>query len=58
MFTLEQYKILTIEEKMQILERIELLIDYTERASERYEEVFLFQLDRLHHYYNLGWAFL
>lgn len=58
MITLDEYRLLNIDQKIDELERIELLIKFTERAQNDTNSVEIqAQLEKLHYYYNLGWGY-
>ena len=59
MMTLDDYRKLNKKEKIKQLERIELLLKFTERSyDETHSEDMWNQFDKLLHYYTIGQIYL
>ena len=57
MLSLDEYRILDTKAKLEELERLETLIEFTERSVKENDTLEL-QLEKLYHFYNLGQAYL
>lgn len=57
MLSLDEYRKLDTKAKLEELERLETLIEFTERSVKENDTLEL-QLEKLYHFYNLGQAYL